>query len=187
MAITETSICNSALIKVGGARITSLADTSKEGLLCNERYEKCRDELLRSHPWNFALKRASPAADGTAPTWGYTYRYAMPADCLRVFRMEDNGIEWKSEGRYILTDEPGPLNILYIAQITDTSKFDPMFAEALSLRLAADIAYAMTNSAAMQENMWNAYLKMVAQARSMDGQEGTPEAIEAESWLDSRN
>lgn len=57
MASSEVAICNSALIKIGAAEITSLSDVNKRAQLCNEQYSKLRDELLRSHPWNFAIAR----------------------------------------------------------------------------------------------------------------------------------
>tara|TARA_R100001530_G_scaffold114015_1_gene80959 strand:+ start:206 stop:1021 length:816 start_codon:yes stop_codon:yes gene_type:complete len=57
MASSEVAICNSALIKLGAAEISSLSDTNKRAQLCNAQYSKLRDELLRSHPWNFAIGR----------------------------------------------------------------------------------------------------------------------------------
>ena len=47
MASSEVAICNSALIKIGAAEITSLSDVNKRAQLCNEQYSKLRDELLR--------------------------------------------------------------------------------------------------------------------------------------------
>lgn len=186
MAITETSICNSALLKLGADRITSLSEGSKQAKLCNEQYAKMRDEVLTQHPWNFALKRAAIAADVSAPEWGYAYKYSLPADCLRVHRMESPDMEYKVEGRYVLTDEGAPLNILYIAQITDTAQFTPLFAEAVSCRLAADISYAVNQSSTVQKTMLDMYQYQLKLARSMDAQEGTPEDLDASSWVTVR-
>ena len=45
LTTTEVSICNSALIKVGAERITSLSDSNKRAQLCSEQYSKMRDEV----------------------------------------------------------------------------------------------------------------------------------------------
>ena len=39
-----TGLCNSALAKVGAARITALDEGSKNANLCAELYERCRDD-----------------------------------------------------------------------------------------------------------------------------------------------
>lgn len=57
MAVTEVSICNMALSRVGHTTITALSDANDAARQCNLHYEPSRDALLRSHPWNFAVKR----------------------------------------------------------------------------------------------------------------------------------
>lgn len=72
---TDLEIINSALTKLGAGLITSQqkTDTStKEAKLAVERLPHLRKALVRSHPWNFATKRAdsvtitSTAADTQA-------------------------------------------------------------------------------------------------------------------------
>jgi hypothetical protein len=59
MATSVEAICNSALIKVGSKQITSISDANKRAELCTLMYPKVRDKVLKSHPWNFAIKRKS--------------------------------------------------------------------------------------------------------------------------------
>ena len=54
---STVDICNSALNMLGGATIISLTENSKNGRLCNQRYEPVRDAIFRSHPWNCLIKR----------------------------------------------------------------------------------------------------------------------------------
>ena len=56
---TEVSICANALRRLGDDPITSLTDDTERARLCNAFYEDARDACLRSHPWNFAITRAS--------------------------------------------------------------------------------------------------------------------------------
>jgi len=58
MAATNEDIANSALAKLGAEEITSLSDTTRRARLVNRQFVKIRDKLLRSHPWNFAIKRS---------------------------------------------------------------------------------------------------------------------------------
>lgn len=59
MAQSALNCANAALYKLGGVTITSVsgADTSKEGLVCTDRLDVCKQAVLRMHPWNFATKR----------------------------------------------------------------------------------------------------------------------------------
>lgn len=182
---SEVEICNSALIKVGANRIVSLSDDSKEARLCNEQYSKVRDELLRSHPWNFAMKRAELGLLDEEVEFEFTNAFQLPTDCLRVIKTEDSRIVYRIEGRKIITDET-EFKILYIAQITDPTTFDPMFKETLATRLAVDLSYALSESASLTERLMKSYLTLLKDARSIDGQEGTPEDVEVNEWLDSR-
>ena len=84
MATNAVDICNSALIKLGAGRITSLSDDSKAGKLCNEQYDKIRKQLLRSHPWNFAIRRKALTKTANTPAYKYSSEFLLPTDCLRV-------------------------------------------------------------------------------------------------------
>ena len=78
-----TTICNSALAKVGAARITALTEGSRNANLCAELYAACRDDLLRAHSWNFAMARAQLARAAEAPAFGFAAAHVLPADWIR--------------------------------------------------------------------------------------------------------
>lgn len=57
--MTKTQICNLALTHIGARELTDVdTDNSNEGKVLRLWYESTRDDMLRSHPWNFAMKRA---------------------------------------------------------------------------------------------------------------------------------
>jgi hypothetical protein len=187
MAITEVSIANSALIKIGADRITALSDDNKRAILCNEQFAKLRDEVLQAHLWNFAMARIEIAADATAPAFEYEKRFLLPSDVLRVFfvyPMEDE-IEWKREGQYILSNEAS-MQIVYIKKIEDTSLFSPIFAECLALRLAQELAYPIVQSTQISGLMEQKYQDFLRKARSYDAQEGTPYSLTNDIFLRAR-
>ena len=123
------SICNLALQRVGAKSISSLTEDSTAARACNRVYTQARDSELRAHVWSFARERVQVAADGTDPTFGYAKRYALPSDCLRI--LPTNGTkgdpvqdDWQIEGRFVLTDDASPINLIYIKRETDENNFD---------------------------------------------------------------
>lgn len=186
LTTTEVSICNSALIKVGAERITSLSDSNKRAQLCSEQYSKMRDEVLRSHPWNFAIKRATLVSTGNKPLFDYDYEYVIPTDVLRIISIHDKTIKWRVEADRKLVSDSTSVKIEYIAQITAAAEFDAYFSEALSLRLASELAYPLVQSVRLQENLAARYEKVIRNARSFDAQEGTPRELIDDSWVETR-
>lgn len=58
MSYSATNIANIALRLLGQARVTDITtDTTSNGQQVNDALALARQEILRSHPWNFAAKR----------------------------------------------------------------------------------------------------------------------------------
>jgi len=93
---STVDICNGALNQLGATTILSLTEDSKNARLCNSRFTQVRDAVFRSHPWNCLQKRVELAADTTAPAWGFSYAYTLPADCLRLLRILDYDSNYKA-------------------------------------------------------------------------------------------
>lgn len=187
MARSQISICNFALVKLGAQTIISLLDDTKNAKLCNQYYEQVVDEVLRSHPWNSAIHRAGLARLADPPAFGFSYQYALPTSpyCLRVLRMENWDSQFWVEGRVLLTDEE-TCNIIYIKRIIDPNEFDPLLVEAIATRLAMELSYPITQSNTMKEQMAREFQEIIREARSIDAQEGTPETLETNTWLNAR-
>ena len=177
-------ICNSALIKLGASPILSLTEGSKSANLCNEQYEKVRDDLLRAHPWNFAAARQKLARLAEAPAFGFAFAYQLPADFLRAIEVAD-GIGYKIEGRKILSDA-ADIYLRYVRQVTDPNEMDALFREALAWRLAVDLAIPITQSNSTLELMRQGYGAAVGKARAVDAIEDWPEEMPDGSWIAER-
>tara|TARA_R110000851_G_scaffold41032_3_gene103213 strand:- start:783 stop:1337 length:555 start_codon:yes stop_codon:yes gene_type:complete len=183
MATTFVEIANRSLTYLGANPITSLVDDTKEARSCNRLYAQTLDQLLRDHPWNFALKRVALAANTTAPVYEYTNAFDFPDSCLRIIEV-DTTLAWVVEGRQIVTDAGAPLNIVYTERVTDPNLFDVKFIEVYALRLAADIAYDVTASQTVAQNAENKFAVLLKEARIIDGQEAL--SASETSWLESR-
>lgn len=189
MASSVVEICNRALDAIGVQPITAFDEATKQGGLCRRYYPQVRDDVIRSHPWNCALARASLPALVDGPTWGYAFAYQLPSDCLRVLAV--NAADpfehpWKVEGRSIVTDREAPVGILYLRRIDDSGFFDPMLVSAIAARLAMELAQPLTSDAGLRKQMEMEFQSRLRAARSADGQEGTPSRIYAEEFVVAR-
>lgn len=183
---SDVQICNRALIRLGADTITALSEDSKEGRLCNILFDQVRQALLRSHPWNFAIARATLAASVTAPAFEFTYSYPLPSDCLRVWQLYNSNEDYKIEGKNLLTNA-ATVQIVYIKDVTDTSEFDSLFSTILSLRIGMELAYNITSNASISTALTDEYLKLRREAKLFDGQEGSAPKWDDGDWLDSRH
>lgn len=196
---SKITICNRALSKLGADRITSLDDDNKAARAMKSAFDFVRDAEFRAHVWNFTVKRAELAASATAPTWGYSYQYAMPSDFLRLLEIRDlysnsNTQDyrtnptplWQMEGGNLVTDAEAPVFIRYVARVTDTETYDALFSEALACRLAAETAEEITESSTKVGNAWKLYERAVKEALRSDAIEQPTEYLMDDAWVVGR-
>ena len=190
---STVDICNGALNQLGATTILSLTEDSKNARLCNSRYTQVRDAVFRSHPWNCLQKRVQLASSTNTPAWGYKFQFDLPGDCLRLLRILDYDLDHKVEGRKILSNASS-MKILYVSRITDPNEYDELLRETLSAALGADIAYGVTSSNPVTQNMYQLFQDKLRDARFVDateGQNNSPDlgmtdAIEASTFINSR-
>lgn len=186
--VSETLICNRALQKLGAARITSRTENSSEARACNTVYELLRDAELRAHPWNFAGKRVQLAAESTVPSFGKAYQYPLPTDFLKL--REDDvptySRDWIIEGKKILTDEGGPLNVRYTKTVTDVTEMDPLFIEALACKMAIEMCEELTQSNSKKESAKDDYKIAIKEARRANAFDRIAQASPEDEWITVR-
>ncbi len=181
---TLISIANQALTYLGHNTINSL-DQGVEGARKSKLIlPSSVDATLRAYNWNCATARAALARSGDDPLFGFDYKFVLPNDCLRVLQMQYLDQTYKIEGRFLLTDESTAM-ILYIKRIL-IGEMDVLLQEAVAARLAMDLAFPLTNSGSLMEAMAKLYVAKVTEAQQIDAQEGTPDDVEVETWLEAR-
>ena len=186
-------ICNGSLNQLGASTILTLTEDSKNARLCNARYTQVRDSLFRSHPWNCLIKRVELAKDTETPSWGFSYQFTLPADCLRVLTILNYDYDYKVEGRKIVANH-GTVKIQYVARITDPNQYDELLRETISAALGADIAFGITSNNQTAQNMYQLFQDKLRDARFVDSTEGQnidqdlgmTDAIDAGSFINSR-
>ena len=170
---SDVDICNSALNMIGASNIISLTEDSRAARVCNQRYEFIRDAVFRAHPWNCLVTRTSLAADSDTPAFEFDHQHTLPADCLRVLRPENPDTVFRVEGRKIISSTT-PFKMIYVARITDPNEYDQLLIESIAARLAADVSYALVNSASLSQMLMAPYDSKLSEARFVDATEGTP-------------
>lgn len=199
MPHTKTSICNSALNDLGQPPFVVDADggAAQEydaAAAVVEAYDQRFGRVLRSHPWNFATRRIELEADEAAPAFGYARAFSLPADCAKVWALDEGRhgknpvykVEGDDGGMKILTDIEAPLHVIYIKRITDPSLFDDEFAEALSAEIASKAALRVLGSKTAARAFRAEAREDQADTRSSDAKENKALPVDEGSWTVGR-
>lgn len=156
---SAVDICNEALSHIGAdAVVTSISppDGSVEAGHCARFYPIARRTAMEAHPWTFAKIRVA-LAEVTNDSDLWQYAYAKPSDCIRPLRViqqlsmagvtvftqddipaipgENGSADYEIEGDVIRTNEPDAV-LLYVRDVTDTTKFTPAFTSGVGMLLA---------------------------------------------------
>jgi hypothetical protein len=178
----EVEICNVALSRVGAGTIQALTDKTREGQLCRIHYPIARDSVLRDHDWNFARKVGILAElNETYDGWDYVYQY--PLDCLiareiyneaKVSQHDNIPFEvglTANNNRCVLTNE-AQARLYYTAYVTNATYYDAAMVEALTWKLAAELAVPAIGRNDLQDIFMRAYIQYISRAKMLSSNEG---------------
>ena len=191
---SETDIANRALRLLKAERITSLTDQSKNANVANDVFTEVRDELLRSHNWNFATKRAKLAQSSTAPTFEFDNAYPLPGDWLRTVSIYDNDagagtLLWREEevnAQGVIVTSADEIWIRYIYRVTDPNRMSADFRAALSYALALAMPGISNLSASREDALDRRAMRVIRKAKHSDAVGSVPESRPAGSWITVR-
>ena len=204
---SEVDICNIALGKLGANPIATFLDGTTEANLCGLQYPILRDAVLAARAWTFATTRLQITSgippDPIPSGWGYAY--LVPNDSLRIiqayvpnpagaviqyidtqFDAIYTQIDWERLIDYLYTNQGPTIWVKYIRRVTDTSKFDPNFIEALATRIAMELAIPITNNPALLDGYTKLYSAKIIEATSTEGQQGKSQVIQQPGTLAAR-
>ena len=191
---SDTDSANVALRLVGATPITSLTDGSDNANVVDDIFTELLDDLLRSHPWNFATKRVQLARLVTAPEFEFDYAYAHPSDWLRTISVHDNDaghgtVLYRTEqvdGQNVIVSSSDAIYLRYVYRVTDQSLMSADFRRAFQLSLARDLSLPLASSNTMQDAYSREASRALARARSSDALGSFPELRPRGSWASSR-
>lgn len=117
------------------------------------------------------------------PSFGYSYQYDLPSDCLR-FRKTDID-DFEVEGLLFMADEQ-KVDIKYIYQCTTTTSWDTLFYECMILKLALNILHPLagTNVTALRQLLEQELRETMTRTKMVTKQETN--STGEESWNNAR-
>lgn len=190
--INETTICNSALVKIGDKLILSTTDEVKAARLCAARIDFVRDIILTSYPWKNSLRREILAPDVETPVFQYDKQFTTPVNMLRLWLVTNDGgtpleefEQWEHEGGKILTNED-TLFIIYGQRLDDYIGVTQLMAETMAFYLAWDISYPITQDKNVRADLKVDFRDMARKAASVDAKQGPLRTLDATDWINSR-
>jgi len=195
---TDLELANLALYNIGSKPITDFDDDSVKARVISARYDITKYKEMGTHQWSFAIKRAELTKEVTTPLYEFSYEYILPTDCLRFLSIEgldyavgsadNNGNGgyrlWSIEGRKILTNEAGPINISYIYKNTTVTEYPIEFMDAFSWRLAMDISQKLTNNDTKMEVMLAMYNQEIKKAKKNNAIQLANISVPDGTWMD---
>ncbi len=200
---TEVDICNAALSMLGCAGdIVSIspAEGGRFAERCAREYPICRNLVLESYDWSFAVRRASLACSGEEVS-GWKYSYAKPADAVSVIAVlppDDKFYEHPqsfiveadpSTGvERILTDQEDAV-CRYTFYCKNTARFTEKFSTCITLLLASRLAGNVIkgdNGMKVAASLLKQYNATIAEAKHQDMKQRRKGFDNRATWLKFR-
>ena len=175
-------------------RITSLTDGSNNANAANDVFVEVREDLLRSHNWNFGQKWAKLAQLSTKPVFEFDNAYALPSDWIRTVTVHDNDAgagtlvyrEGEVDNQGVILHSADELWMRYIYRVTDPNRMAADFRAAFSYALALALPGVSNLSAAREERLEKRAASRLRRAKHSDAVGSAPERRPLGSWITSR-
>lgn len=195
----STDICNLALDDLKQAPIKSI-DTpqSSTEYICARWYDTVRRECLFAHPWKFAIKRIQLTPDPFyVVPFGYMYAYPLPVDYIRLVSKGDDYLgdlksTYENEDNHIIAVsgdvvfDGTTIDVRYIRDITDVTKFSPGFVTYFHLKLALRLCNKFSISQTMKTQLKDDFRDAESEAKAVNGQESKIKRVQQSRTLMKR-
>jgi hypothetical protein len=187
---SEIDICNMAISRLAGSRISSFTDGTIESNECSAIFNQISKYVQAKGPWQSNKIRTTLPQLAAAPAFGFTYQYQLPTDpkCLRVLKINEDttgSINFQIENNVLLCDEPA-IGILYIGLLTDTEQFDAHLEEAIVDHLVAAMAYKITGSMTAQQQHASYAKKNLDELLTLTSLQGSNDDIPSGTFISVR-
>lgn len=190
---TKTGVANLAITLMKGTPVISIDPPdkgSKTAKLAAQWYDDARREALSLTDWDFAIKRVQISASA-APAFGWAYSYQLPSDFVRIATIgdEDDPLtseNYKIENGFILCNENAPLNVRYIYDCEDVTKFSPKFLIAFAKKLSSYMAHGLSGSLNMAAGLSDIADGDMSEAKALDAQQTPPRKYSRSRWAEAR-
>ncbi len=126
-------------------------------------------------------------------SFGYADTYTLPSDYLKLHYIGNDSVDnyqrvYEIQNNQILINNSGTttLNVGYIKNETDVTKFDPLFVILLAAELANNMAYKWTLKNSVIQRLEAVLTDKRAQAKAVNGQDRPPKRYERSKFVRAR-
>lgn len=199
---SEVDICNLALARLGdNATVASIdpPEGSAQAEHCARFYAVARDSLLEMHAWKFATRRVL-LAKLTVESWDWAFAYAEPTGALKLLGVlsatasnNDETQPYEAEsaanGAAIILTNQEDASLRFVARVTDTTKFSPLFVDALAWLLASYLAGPVLKGdagAAMAKTCLQSFMLAFSNAKVSDANQRKVRPEHTPAWIAGR-
>lgn len=190
---TKEGVCTMALGYLGSYPSVNSIDNPKTTIETTFAtfYDTVRQDLLKTLIPNFAMQRRYVGQLTTFPTFGWSFAYEYPADCLRLLgigEVQEKKKDFAVENNTILTNyspstittgtiTTAALPIRFIGDMEDVGAWSPEFKRMCALYLAEAVCLPLTQSAEKQRNLTQMLPMKLSAASAVNAQENPPMRI----------
>lgn len=202
---TQIEIVNKALSLVSQPPLLNIDDPTPNAETCKTEWPFSYSAVLRAYRWPFALRRVHLARSNEAAVFEYKYKYVLPADNVRIAKVNlghsatgnwdtydfedtydlDRYKKFTLEGNFLLTNYAA-VNLVYVSSETPPSWFDPDATDALAYKLASSICVKITSNMELKSQLYTEYTIALNKARHVWSTENHPIYPKEGTWLPSR-
>lgn len=188
MAYSKVGIANMALQRLGAKSSITTWNEGTNGVKVASVWEYILNEVLETVKPKFATVRVQLAQSSTEPanTDVYECAYPFPSDYMTLaegtaddpplwpLELAPYAIETLSDGtlclmtNYDTTEADEAVYLTYLRKVTDPGKFTALFINALAFRLAAELAFTITEGQGKFESMMQLYDRARRHAQAFD-------------------
>lgn len=200
MGVALIDLVNSALASLGEQPLVNLEtqNATSNAILVKAKIPVLTRALLMDSDWNCARVTAKLSRLSESPKNGYLYTYQLPTEppFLKVVQISvDQGATFIDTDAYYnggdmseifdidgdkLISDFDSVWIKYTGQV-DHARFDPLLASAFEAHLAAEMAFAITASASLAENLTRLANKKTNKAKSRNALNRNPAKREGDA------
>lgn len=195
----ETDLCNTALVKCGIQRITSIDDVNARAQACKTLLPNIRKRALAAAYWTFADWRDElSVATGVTPEFEFTTAYLLPQDYVRlrgyggavadlsaldpVYQLQMS-MHFKLEGQYLFTND-GEVKIIYTRDVQNPQLWSPNFFIYVATLLASELAQSIRKDEAKAQALLGEAMQVhLPMAAAIDAQQQPPLRYEVDDLL----
>jgi hypothetical protein len=182
MSKSKIDLVNSALVLIGDGPITSLDDQTTQALVANTVLDDFIESELFETRWRFATETSSASYVSSITHATGLGVFQIPSGTIRVWNVLSSGRSiggaWEMEGDKLLIDADEN-SVISIERVVEppVGSWPPHFKLALIHLLASAFALGLTENESKAGMLMNAYQRYARRARSLDGGQSAPRAI----------